>query len=87
VSQLKLDGSIIRNIHASRTGIALLSNISLMAQRLKLKLVAEAVESEAEADCLRSHRCDDAQGHVFGRPLTAEQFESWYRHSRPGYAS
>jgi diguanylate cyclase (GGDEF)-like protein len=85
ITHLKIDGSIIRNIHASETSIALFRTLTQLAQHLKLDLIAEAVESEAEVNCLQRYDCRVAQGHVFGQPLPAERFESWYRQTYPGH--
>jgi len=83
VSHLKIDGSIVRNVHASRTSIALLQTITRIADHLQLRLIAEAVESRDEAECLLTHQCHVAQGHIFGQPQTGEQFEHWYRNVHP----
>ncbi|MND00486.1 putative membrane protein YjcC [compost metagenome] len=45
-----------------------------MAHSLKLEVVAEGVESEQQLDFLRKHGCDYAQGHLFGDPMTADEF-------------
>ena len=45
-----------------------------MAHSLQLEVVAEGVESEQQLDFLRKHGCDYAQGHLFGDPVTADQF-------------
>jgi EAL domain-containing protein (putative c-di-GMP-specific phosphodiesterase class I) len=45
-----------------------------MAHSLRLEVVAEGVESEAQLEFLRRHGCDLAQGHLFGDPMTADDF-------------
>jgi EAL domain-containing protein (putative c-di-GMP-specific phosphodiesterase class I) len=45
-----------------------------MARSLKLRVVAEGVETKEELAFLRAHQCDEAQGYYFGRPVPAEQF-------------
>ena len=45
-----------------------------MARSLKLRVVAEGVETLEEVEFLRSHQCDEAQGHYFSRLVSAEQF-------------
>jgi EAL domain-containing protein (putative c-di-GMP-specific phosphodiesterase class I) len=42
---------------------------------LDLKVVAEGVETEEQANLLRLLRCDEVQGYLFGKPMPAEQFE------------
>ena len=46
-----------------------------MARELKLKVIAEGVESAAQLEFLRSHRCDQAQGYYIGRPVPVAQLQ------------
>ena len=55
---------------------SIVSTIISLAQALRLKVVAEGVETEAQAQLLRLLRCDQVQGFLFSRPLPAEQVES-----------
>jgi EAL domain-containing protein (putative c-di-GMP-specific phosphodiesterase class I) len=45
-----------------------------MARSLKLRVVAEGVETLKELEFLQAHQCDEAQGYYFGRPIVPEQF-------------
>jgi EAL domain-containing protein (putative c-di-GMP-specific phosphodiesterase class I) len=45
-----------------------------MARALDLKVVAEGVETQAQADFLREQGCDQWQGYFFGRPMPAADF-------------
>jgi EAL domain-containing protein (putative c-di-GMP-specific phosphodiesterase class I) len=45
-----------------------------MARSLKLRVVAEGVETPEELAFLQAHQCDEAQGYYFSRPVAAEQF-------------
>jgi sensor c-di-GMP phosphodiesterase-like protein len=45
-----------------------------MAHNLKLRVVAEGVETFEELDFLHAHHCEEAQGYYFSRPVPAEQF-------------
>ena len=56
------------------SGPAIVDAIIQMAHSLQLEVVAEGVESEQQLDFLRKHGCDYAQGHLFGDPVTADQF-------------
>ena len=47
-----------------------------MAQSLKLRVVAEGVETLEELAFLRAHQCDEAQGYYFSRPVPPQQFAS-----------
>ena len=45
-----------------------------MARGIKIRVLAEGVETLEQAKFLRSHKCDEAQGYYFGRPSDAQQF-------------
>jgi diguanylate cyclase len=45
-----------------------------MGRSLKVRVIAEGVETQEEMAFLQAHRCDEAQGYYFGRPMPPEQF-------------
>ena len=55
---------------------SIVSTIITLAQALKLRVVAEGVESEAQSQLLRLLRCDEAQGFLFSYPLPVEGIEA-----------
>ena len=44
-----------------------------MAKRLKLRVIAEGVETRAQLDFLRANHCEAYQGYLFSRPVTAPE--------------
>jgi diguanylate cyclase (GGDEF)-like protein len=73
---LKIDGSFVWDIHGrpgKDTGILAQAIISL-GHSLKLKVIAEGVETTAQLRFLKAHRCDEAQGFYFSRPVPPEKF-------------
>jgi len=60
--------------HADDTSI--ISTIISLAQALRLKVVAEGVETEPQAQLLRLLRCDQVQGFLFSPPVPAEKIET-----------
>jgi EAL domain-containing protein (putative c-di-GMP-specific phosphodiesterase class I) len=54
--------------------MAITSAIVAMAHSLGMKVVAEGVETEAQLECLRQLKCDEAQGFLFSRPAPAQVF-------------
>jgi len=76
IDTLKIDRSFVHGVteHADHTSI--ISAIISLAQALRLKVVAEGVETEQQAQLLRLLRCDQAQGFLFSRPLPAAEFEA-----------
>lgn len=53
---------------------AIVIAIIAMAHALGLKVVAEGVETDAQATFLKDQNCDQWQGYLFGRPMPAEDF-------------
>ena len=59
-------------------GLALVSTIIGLAHSLKLKVIAEGVETEEQSRLLRLLNCDDLQGFFFSRPLPSAEFEATF---------
>jgi len=57
-------------------GLALVSTIINLAHALKLKVVAEGVETEEQSHLLRLLNCDEMQGYLFSKPVPGEIFET-----------
>ena len=72
---LKMDMKFIRNIEGSETDRKLVKLILDIARYLKVKVVAEGVETEKQMKFLRENGCDLIQGYYFSRPLPPEEFE------------
>jgi diguanylate cyclase (GGDEF)-like protein len=76
---LKIDQSFIRQITETPSETAIVKAVLSMAQSLNLRVVAEGVETLGELAFLRQHKCDEAQGYYFSRPLPALAFEAFVR--------
>ena len=74
IDSLKIDQSFVREIASSPEATAILSAIISMAQSLKLRVVAEGVETHQELAFLQAHQCDEAQGYYLSRPVLPQQF-------------
>jgi EAL domain-containing protein (putative c-di-GMP-specific phosphodiesterase class I) len=74
VDALKIDQSFIRHISSASNDTILLAAVISMARNLKLRVVAEGVETLEELRFLCAHKCDEAQGYYFSRPLPARKF-------------
>jgi diguanylate cyclase (GGDEF)-like protein/PAS domain S-box-containing protein len=78
VDTLKIDRSFVVDMTASPEGSALVSTIINLAHSMKLKVVAEGVETEEQAHLLRLLNCDEIQGYLICKPLPCETFEARY---------
>lgn len=77
LDQLKIDRSFVMNIESSDTAVAICAATISMAHNLRLKVVAEGVETEAQRYLLNTvHQCDFLQGYLISRPLPLEGFEA-----------
>jgi diguanylate cyclase (GGDEF)-like protein len=77
ISALKIDQSFVHDIKGSGRadeGLVAQTIISL-ARNLKLKVVGEGVETEAQFQFLKKHDCDEVQGFHFAKPMPAPEFE------------
>ncbi|MBT3068674.1 bifunctional diguanylate cyclase/phosphodiesterase [Rhodoferax sp. U11-2br] len=80
LDQLKIDRSFVANIESDNNNVAICAATIGLAHSLKLKVVAEGVENEAQRYFLSTvHRCDLLQGYLFGRPLPIGGFEDLLR--------
>ena len=73
---LKIDRGFIHDMTEKSDDINIVSTIISLGQSLRLKVVAEGVETERQAELLRVLRCDQAQGFLFGAPAPAETIEA-----------
>jgi len=74
VDKLKIDQSFVRDLCSNPDDEAIVHAVITMARNLKLRTVAEGVESPEQAERLRLFSCDEVQGYHFGRPMPAEAF-------------
>jgi diguanylate cyclase (GGDEF)-like protein/PAS domain S-box-containing protein len=74
IDALKIDQSFVRRITTSPDETSIVTAVISMGRSLKLRVVAEGVETLEELAFLRAHRCDEAQGYYFARPVASQQF-------------
>ncbi|WP_440778868.1 sensor domain-containing phosphodiesterase [Pseudomonas syringae] len=72
IDVIKIDRSFIRDIPDDEDDMEITSAVIAMAHNLKLKVVAEGIETAAQLAFLRRHRCDVGQGYLFDRPIPGE---------------
>jgi len=71
IDKLKIDIAFVRDITTNPNDAAIALAIISMAHSLKLRVIAEGVESRPQLEYLRRNRCDEIQGYYFSRPLNA----------------
>ena len=75
--RLKIDKSFIHDLPSSQDAAAIARAIVSLGNTLGMGTIAEGVETEEQADFLRSIWCEQAQGYLYARPLPARELEDW----------
>jgi diguanylate cyclase (GGDEF)-like protein len=88
IDSLKVDRSFVQSIDMENGSFPLVGAVIALAHSLNMNVVAEGVETVAQAQFLAQHGCYLMQGYLFGRPMAPMDFERWVRDhtwgQRPG---
>lgn len=79
LDMVKLDSSLTERVADDQTAVAVVKAIVALCKALKLPLLAEGVETLAQADLLRAAGCAYLQGWHFGHPQSAEDVTAYFR--------
>jgi EAL domain-containing protein (putative c-di-GMP-specific phosphodiesterase class I) len=87
IDVLKIDQSFVKDLTVDADDAAIVRSIISLAHSLRLKVIAEGVETTEQLAFLRAHGCDQMQGYLFSRPLDAAAFTRLLDEMRPCEAS
>jgi diguanylate cyclase (GGDEF)-like protein len=76
IDRLKVDQSFVRDLGRDETATAITEAVITLGHSLKLKVIAEGVETEEQLARLRNLGCDEMQGYLFSKPVGAGEFYS-----------
>jgi diguanylate cyclase (GGDEF)-like protein len=77
LDRVKLDQSLIADIETCEKARVIVQAVVQLIKGVECEVVAEAVETEAQAEILRAMGCDTVQGYVFAEPMFEEEFLAW----------
>jgi EAL domain-containing protein (putative c-di-GMP-specific phosphodiesterase class I) len=77
LDEIKIDMAFVAALGADAASTSIVEWVIEIGHRLGLRLVAEGIESEYQAEKLTAMGCDTGQGYLFGRPMTADDLEQW----------
>ncbi|OMF31819.1 diguanylate cyclase [Paenibacillus sp. FSL H8-0548] len=83
IDRLKIDRSFVRDIQQDPNDAEIVAAIIAMAHNLNIQVIAEGVETEAQMEFLKKHKCDEMQGFFWSPPVSSENIEQMLS---PGYA-
>lgn len=69
---LKIDRSFVSELTNNPRDAGIINAVMMLGKGLKLKVIAEGVETEAQKNCLQSLDCEEMQGYLFSKPLSPE---------------
>lgn len=73
IDSVKIDQSFVRNMTSNPNDAAIVQATILMSHSLKMRTIAEGIETQEQATFLRAYQCDEGQGYFHSRPLPAEE--------------
>ena len=79
LSRIKIDRSFIGKITDDAGDAAIVRSLIAMAHNLGLEVIAEGVETTAQAEFLMQQKCEEAQGYLYSKPLPATDLEAYLR--------
>jgi EAL domain-containing protein (putative c-di-GMP-specific phosphodiesterase class I) len=82
LDRVKLDPSLIADIDTSEKVRVIVQAVIQLIKGVECEVVAEAVETVAQADILRAMGCDTVQGFIFSEPMFEQEFLAWTNSGR-----
>jgi EAL domain-containing protein (putative c-di-GMP-specific phosphodiesterase class I) len=85
LTRLKIDRSFVHRLPkpSNVQDRVIVRSVIAMAHNLGLEVIAEGIETPEQLGYLAAKHCDEVQGFLYGKPMPAEEFETWARARRP----
>jgi diguanylate cyclase (GGDEF)-like protein len=75
--RLKIDRSFVWALESTQPGKRIAEMVITLARKMDMRVLAEGVETQAQAEILASYQCDEAQGYFYSPPLTLSELMAW----------
>ena len=79
IDTLKIDRSFVQSLPDNDEDVAIATAVIALGRSMRMKVVAEGVETQPQADLLRHLGCDEMQGYLLGRPMPAPELVTWLK--------
>ena len=79
VKELKIDKSFIDRICDEESGLNIVKTIINLARNLKIKVIAEGVETKEQLNILKRCNIDSIQGYFFAKPMPMDKYLQWHK--------
>lgn len=79
IDRLKIDQSFVRDLPGDGDAQAIIRAMVAMGRSLGLRVMAEGVETEAQARFLQDIECAESQGYLYAEPMRSNDFEAWLK--------
>ena len=77
VDNVKIDKCFVDNIEHNKNDAAIVKAIIILSKTFNIELIAEGIETQAQANKLCELGCYNQQGYLYSKPLNALKFEQW----------
>jgi diguanylate cyclase (GGDEF)-like protein len=77
IDTLKIDSSFVKDIQNGENDASIVSTIISLAKNMKLKVIAEGVETEKQMSFLKENGCDEIQGYIYSKPLPGNEIRGF----------
>jgi diguanylate cyclase (GGDEF)-like protein/PAS domain S-box-containing protein len=74
IDTLKIDATFVRELATNAKDASIVGAVINMGERLRMRVVAEGIETSEQLELLRAQSCPEGQGHYLGKPMTASEF-------------
>jgi len=82
IDKLKIDRSFVKDMPHENNAVVIAQAVVSLGQALGMEIIAEGVETVAQQELLRSMGCQEAQGFLYGKPMTAKEYEAILREDK-----